>query len=87
MEIFKEFLPSGKKYCWKTSRDEMLKFLDILIGNTSFRQFITQLYYVKKQNTLIIFKNGIQSNFITIPFDIFQIWLNIALMLLWCYLP
>ena len=38
----KEFLPSCKKYCWKTSRNNLLKPLNILIENSPFRQLITQ---------------------------------------------
>ena len=38
-EVFNEFLPSYKT----TSLDNLLRFLDILIGKASFRQLITQL--------------------------------------------
>ena len=44
VHIYKyDFLPSRKKYCWKTLRDNLLKMLDILIGNVPFVHLITQL--------------------------------------------
>ena len=78
--ILKEFLPSCKKFCWKTSRDNLLKFLDILMENVLFRYF--QLKYFKNLNKLIIFKNGTKFNSI----QYIQLWLNIALMLLLSFL-
>ena len=32
-----------KEIFWKTSRDNLLNFLDILTGNASFRQLITHI--------------------------------------------
>ena len=79
-DILNKFLPSCKKFCWKTSRDNLLKFLGILIENALFRYF--QLKYFKKLNKLIIFKSG--TNFNSIQY--IQVWLNIALMLLLSFL-
>ena len=85
-EILQEFLPSCKKYCWKVTHDKLLKFLDILIGNVSFGQFITQLQYFKKLDTLIFSKVVYSSNLI----QYYLIHLK-HLALQWCcwvfYLP
>ena len=61
-EILQEFLPSCRKYCKKVIRDNLLKFLDILIGNVSFGQFITELQYFKKPDALTFSKVVYSSN-------------------------
>ena len=61
-EIIKGLLQLYKKYCWKTSCGNLLKFLDILIGNILIVNLLPSFNILKKQNIMIILKSDISSS-------------------------